>query len=128
MTPQERKLIAELFDRLAALESNPRDPDAEAMIREGLRRAPNGVYSLVQTVLVQEEALKQAKARIEAKFPGRRVTIGRAAVLTVPHLGRAACHYCGPCWRGCSTGSYFSTQSSTLPAARATVERQLASR
>ncbi|MDZ7781652.1 MAG: GMC family oxidoreductase [Halioglobus sp.] len=34
--------------------------------------------------------------------------------------GRAACHYCGPCPRGCSTGSYFSSQSSTLPAARAT--------
>ncbi|MFT5576862.1 MAG: choline dehydrogenase-like flavoprotein, partial [Bermanella sp.] len=34
--------------------------------------------------------------------------------------GRAACHYCGPCHRGCSTGSYFSSQSSTLPAARAT--------
>ena len=29
--------------------------------------------------------------------------------------GRAACHYCGPCERGCSTGSYFSTQASTLP-------------
>jgi hypothetical protein len=65
MTPQERKLIADLFDRLAALENNPRDPDAEAMIREGLRRAPNGVYSLVQTVLVQDEALKAANARIQ---------------------------------------------------------------
>lgn len=34
--------------------------------------------------------------------------------------GRSACHYCGPCHRGCATGSYFSSQSSTLPAARAT--------
>ena len=41
MTPQERQLIAELFDRLATLENSPRDPDAEAMIREGFRRAPN---------------------------------------------------------------------------------------
>jgi hypothetical protein len=65
MTPQERQLISELFARLAALESSPRDPDAEAMIREGLRRAPNGVYSLVQTVLVQDEALKAANARIQ---------------------------------------------------------------
>jgi hypothetical protein len=65
MTPQERQLIAELFDRLASLENGPRDPDAEAMIREGFRRAPNAAYSLVQTVLVQDEALKAANAHIQ---------------------------------------------------------------
>jgi hypothetical protein len=65
MTPQERQLINELFQRLASLENNPRDPDAEAMIREGLRRAPNAVYSLVQTVLVQDEALKAANNHIQ---------------------------------------------------------------
>lgn len=65
MTPQERQLINELFQRLASLENNPRDPDAEAMIREGLRRAPNAVYSLVQSVLVQDEALKAANNRIQ---------------------------------------------------------------
>jgi uncharacterized protein len=65
MTPQERQLINDLFQRLASLENNPRDPDAEAMIREGLRRAPNAVYSLVQTVLVQDEALKAANAHIQ---------------------------------------------------------------
>jgi choline dehydrogenase-like flavoprotein len=48
------------------------------------------------------------------------VTPARSAVLTRDHGGRPACHYCGPCDRGCSTGSYFSTGSSTLPAARAT--------
>src|SRR4051812_33477242 len=65
MTPQERQLIAELFQRLVSLENNPRDPDAEAMIREGLRRAPNAVYALVQSVLVQDEALKAANNRIQ---------------------------------------------------------------
>jgi len=65
MTPQERQLINDLFQRLASLESNPRDPDAEAMIREGLRRAPNAAYSLVQTVLVQDEALKAANNHIQ---------------------------------------------------------------
>ena len=60
------------------------------------------------------------KAGIERNFKGRNVTIGRVAVLTADHKGRAACHYCGPCERGCSTGSYFSTQSSTLPPAMAT--------
>jgi hypothetical protein len=65
MTPQERELIVELFDRLASLERNPRDPQAEAAIREGLRDAPNALYALVQTVLVQDEALKAANARIQ---------------------------------------------------------------
>ena len=65
MTPQERQLMDELFDRLASLENAPRDPDAEAMIREGFRRAPNAAYALVQTVLVQDEALKAANARIQ---------------------------------------------------------------
>jgi hypothetical protein len=64
MTPQERQLIDELFDRLAALESAPRDPDAERAIAEGLTRAPHATYPLVQTVLVQDEALKRADARI----------------------------------------------------------------
>ncbi len=59
----------------------------------------------------------RVKAGIERAFPDRRMTIGRSAVLTQPHNGRGACHYCGPCARGCSVGAYFSSQSSTLPAA-----------
>ncbi len=50
----------------------------------------------------------------------RVLTIGRAAILTQAHNGRAACHYCGPCWRGCITHSYFNSIGSTLPAAAAT--------
>ena len=64
MTPQERKLIEELFDRLASLEGAPRDADAVQSINEGVRRAPNALYPLVQTALVQDEALKRADARI----------------------------------------------------------------
>jgi hypothetical protein len=64
MTPQERKLIDELFERLASLERNPRDADAVRAINEGLQRAPNALYPLVQTALVQDEALKRADARI----------------------------------------------------------------
>jgi hypothetical protein len=65
MTPQERQLVAELFERLATLERNPRDPDAERLIEQGLARAPHAPYALVQTVLLQDEALRQANARIE---------------------------------------------------------------
>lgn len=64
MTPQEAQRVTELFDKLASLESRPRDPDAEALIGQGLQQAPNAVYALVQTVLVQDEALRKADARI----------------------------------------------------------------
>lgn len=64
MTPQETALVNELFDRLAALEAAPRDPAAERLIAEGLQRAPHALYALVQTALVQDEALKRADARI----------------------------------------------------------------
>src|ERR1700674_2223776 len=80
MTPQERELVAELFDRLVALESAPREPDAERIIAEGLRRAPHAIYPLVQTVLVQDEALKAADARIrelEAAAGGQATDQGR---------------------------------------------------
>jgi len=65
MTPQERQLIDDLFARLAKLEDTPRDPDAAAAIAQGLRTAPNAVYGLVQTVLVQDEALRRADSRIQ---------------------------------------------------------------
>jgi len=65
MTPAERQLVTELFDRLATLEDAQRDPDAERAIRDGLNQAPNAVYALVQTALVQDEALKAANARIQ---------------------------------------------------------------
>ena len=73
MTPQEQELVEELFDRLAKLENSPRDPAAERVIADGLRRAPQATYALVQTALVQDEALKRANARIEelqAQFGG----------------------------------------------------------
>ena len=65
MTPQERQMVDDLFDRLAKVESAPRDPDAIAAMQEGLRKAPNAIYALVQTVLLQDEALKRANARIQ---------------------------------------------------------------
>ena len=55
------------------------------------------------------------------KFGGERViTNMRLAVLTENHLGRAKCHLCGHCERGCITRSYFSSLNATLPAARTT--------
>jgi hypothetical protein len=65
MTPQERQLVDDLFDRLSKVETAPRDPDAVAAVGQGLRRAPNATYALVQTVLLQDEALKRAHDRIQ---------------------------------------------------------------
>src|SRR5271154_2927746 len=65
MTPQERQLVDDLFARLSKVEGAPRDPDAAAAISQGLRSAPNALYALVQTVLVQDEALRQAHHHIE---------------------------------------------------------------
>lgn len=64
MTPQEKQMIADLFDRLAQMEGGPRDAAAAREIENGLVRAPDALYPLVQTVLVQDEALKRAEARI----------------------------------------------------------------
>lgn len=65
MTPQERQLVTELFDRLAQLEGNPRDPEAEDLIFDLWDTAPNAAYALVQSVIVQDEALRRANDHIE---------------------------------------------------------------
>jgi hypothetical protein len=71
MTPQERQLIDDLFDRLAKVESAPRDAEAMSAIMQGLRNAPNAVYPLVQTVLLQDEALRRAAERIQQLEQGQ---------------------------------------------------------
>ncbi len=83
--------------------------------REGLKQLPDSYFLPPMSFTCGEEMLKKAVDGM-----GRRMTIGRCAVNTRPHQGRAACHYCGPCHRGCSTGSYFSSPVSTLPAAEKT--------
>jgi choline dehydrogenase-like flavoprotein len=84
----------------------------------GLAQLPDGKFLPPMQMNCAELAVRQAMAR---HFGGERVlTIGRVAVLTETHRGRAACHYCGPCHRGCITLSYFSSVNATLPAAEKT--------
>lgn len=64
MQNQERELITGLFDRLQPFEAQPRDAEAEVLIRDLAARQPASSYLLVQTVLVQEHALKAAQERI----------------------------------------------------------------
>lgn len=84
---------------------------------EGLPQLPDGKFLPPMDLNCVEREFRE---KIATAFPGRLMTNGRVAVLTQPHRGRAACHYCGPCHRGCSSGSYFSSLGSTLPAAVAT--------
>ena len=84
---------------------------------EGLPQLPDSEFLPPMEYHALEKVIK---GRVNEKMPDIPITMGRVAILTQDHQGRAACHYCGPCERGCSTGSYFSSQSSTLPAARAT--------
>ena len=86
--------------------------------REGLEQLPDGEFLPPMNMSVVE---RHTREKVMQAFGGERVwTIGRAAVLTQTHNGRAACHYCGPCERGCITHSYFSSNGSTLPAAQNT--------
>ncbi len=81
---------------------------------EGMPQLPDSHFLPPMEMNAGELKVKEA---LEGAFPARRMTIGRAAVLTRPHNGRAPCHYCGPCDRGCSVGAYFCSLSTTLPAA-----------
>lgn len=83
----------------------------------GLSHLPDGEFQKPMAMNTVERAVKQ---RLEDHFDDRVMTIGRCAVQTEAKNQRGSCHYCGPCERGCSVGAYFSSQSSTLPAAQKT--------
>ena len=85
---------------------------------EGLSQLPDGPFLPAMAMNCVEQHVRE---RMAQKFGRERIlTIGRVANLTQAHHGRAPCHYCGPCHRGCITRSYFSSINATLPAARAT--------
>jgi choline dehydrogenase-like flavoprotein len=86
--------------------------------KEGYSQLPDGQYQPPMPMNCVEEEVRR---RIEAHWPGQRhLTIGRVANMTEPKEGRSACQYRNLCYRGCPYGAYFSSQSSTLPAAAAT--------
>ncbi|MCU1274739.1 MAG: glucose-methanol-choline oxidoreductase [Bryobacterales bacterium] len=83
---------------------------------EHLPQLPDSVFLPGMDMTCGEQVLRKA---VMDKF-GRVVTIGRVAILTKQHNGRAACHYCGPCEQGCVTFSYFSSPWTTIAAAQKT--------
>jgi choline dehydrogenase-like flavoprotein len=86
--------------------------------RDGLEQLPDGQFQPPMALNCGEEMVQQ---RLAQHFDGRRRIIhARTANLTQPLPGRVPCQYRNACWLGCPYGAYFSTQSSTLPAATAT--------
>jgi len=84
---------------------------------EGLPQLPDGQFDPPMPLNCAEATVA---GRIAKKFSGRRMIPGRVANLTQPRPGRGRCQYRNACALGCPFGGYFSTQSSTLPAAMAT--------
>ena len=80
--------------------------------REGIRSAPDGEFLPAPPPRVHELLIQKTTAKM-----GIRTIPSRMAILTRPHGGRVACHYCGQCGRGCVTASnYSSSQVQILPA------------
>lgn len=65
MTPEERQLISDLFERLRSYRAPDKDREAEDFIARLVRQNADAPYLLVQSVLVQEQALQQSDARIQ---------------------------------------------------------------
>jgi choline dehydrogenase-like flavoprotein len=85
--------------------------------RDGLPQLPDGEFLPPMEMNCLE---RDVRDRIARAFDGRPMIIGRAANLTQPHLGRGSCQHRNRCIRGCPYGAYFSSNSSTLPAAEVT--------
>lgn len=110
MQSQERELITGLFGRLQSFEAQPRDGEAETLIKDSVARQPAAPYLLVQTVLVQEQALKAAQERIaelEAKAGAAAPAAGSSFLGSAPRIGP---------W-----GAQPGTQPDAPPAARPSV-------
>jgi hypothetical protein len=65
MSPDERQLLVDLFDRIRQNANNPRDREAEAFIADQVRAQPYAPYLLAQTVIVQDQALRAANDRLQ---------------------------------------------------------------
>jgi choline dehydrogenase-like flavoprotein len=86
--------------------------------KDGLSVLPDGEFMPAMEMNCVE---KDVAARFKDHYKqARSFIIGRTANITVAHYARTACQYRNKCWLGCPFGAYFSTQSSTLPAAVAT--------
>ncbi|MGA8528533.1 MAG: DUF2076 domain-containing protein [Acidobacteriaceae bacterium] len=65
MTPQEAQMLDDLVRKVEGTQLTEKDPDAEALLKDGLARDPDAIYKLAQTVLIQNLALEQAHAQMQ---------------------------------------------------------------
>jgi len=65
MNADERQLITQLFERMRSYGTPEKDREAEALINQLVRANPDAVYMLVQSVLVQDQALEATNARVQ---------------------------------------------------------------
>lgn len=89
---------------------------------EGLPQLPDGKF---QPPMEMNCVELDVKAKVEAKIPGRKITMGRTAHITQQNeiqkaLGRGKCQFRNLCMRGCPYGGYFSSNAGTLVAAERT--------
>src|SRR5882724_11550896 len=91
--------------------------------RDGLLQLPDGQFMPAMEMTCVE---KDVAARLKDHYKGARaMIIGRTANITEPIQARSKCQFRNKCALGCPFGAYFSTQSSTLPAAMNTGKRTL---
>jgi hypothetical protein len=107
MTPDERQLISDLFQRMREYGAPEKDREAEALINQSVRANPDAPYMLVQSVLVQEQALQQAGQRIEELEERLREAEGAGS------RGRGAGSFLGGVWGG---GRSEPAQRTSVPA------------
>jgi choline dehydrogenase-like flavoprotein len=81
---------------------------------DGVWHVPDGKFQPAMELNCVEKLFTSKMAQ---KFPDRKVIAQRMANLTQPVQGRGVCQTRNLCHRGCPYGAYFSTNSSTLPAA-----------
>lgn len=65
MSPDEQKLLEELFERTRAAQDTQRDPQAETLINEAIRTQPHAPYLLSQAVILQDQALRSAASHLK---------------------------------------------------------------
>jgi choline dehydrogenase-like flavoprotein len=82
---------------------------------ENLPNEPNGIFHPPPTPRCYELLATKAARKL-----GVTVIPSRLSIITKPHNGRAPCHYCGQCNRGCMTASNFSSTNVLIPPAQKT--------
>ena len=101
MSPEERQMLADLFERIRANAAAPRDPQAEAFINDAVRQQPYGPYILAQTVLVQQQALEAAARHVSELEAQTRASAPAQETSFLGSLGRSLFGGAAPQGPGC---------------------------